>query len=262
MNKPMTVPPADWPGQCIMTHPGDLSPSDYAEPAPFLLPASEPVLSTLSVSVLTEHCTRELSNYRRGNPSNDQYAVELLRRATVQGDQDAWQWLHQSFSEVVRGWLRCHPSKEAACHLDSEENYVAQAFERLWQVTVHQQLEFSTLAAALRYLRASLNGALLDTLRAYSRPREVSLPEPDDLGEPQVEDSTGSGEVWEILQTMLPNVREQRLAYLLFHCGLKPREILHFCPQEFSDVREIYRLRRNIMERLLRNADRLRWRLN
>jgi hypothetical protein len=180
----------------------------------------------------------------------------------VQGDQDAWQWLYQSFSEVVRGWLRRHPSKEAACHLDSEENYVAQAFERLWQATVRQQLEFSTLAAALRYLRASLNGALLDALRAYSRPREVSLPEPGDLGEPQVEDSTDSGEVWEILQTMLPNVREQRLAYLLFHCGLKPREILHFCPQEFSDVHEIYRLRRNIMERLLRNADRLRWRLN
>ncbi len=50
---------------------------------------------------------------------------------------------------------------------------------------------------------------------------------------------------------MLPNKREQRLAYLLFHCGLKSREIVRFCPQE----QEIYQLRRIILERVLRNAD-------
>ena len=61
---------------------------------------------------------------------------------------------------------------------------------------------------------------------------------------------------------MLPAGREQRLAYLLYHCGLKPREIVRFCPQEWSDIQEIYHLRRNLMERLLRNADQLRWRLN
>jgi hypothetical protein len=61
---------------------------------------------------------------------------------------------------------------------------------------------------------------------------------------------------------ILTNPREQRLAYLLFHCGLGPREMIRFCPQEWSDVQEIYRLRRNIMERILRNADHLRWRLS
>jgi hypothetical protein len=61
---------------------------------------------------------------------------------------------------------------------------------------------------------------------------------------------------------MLTDDREQRLAYLHFHCGLKSREIVHFCSQEWSDVREIYRIRRNIMERLLHNTDQLRWRLS
>ena len=61
---------------------------------------------------------------------------------------------------------------------------------------------------------------------------------------------------------MLPGEREQRLAYLLYHCGLKPREIVRFCPQEWSDVKEVYRMRRNIMERLLHHADQLRWRLS
>ena len=77
-----------------------------------------------------------------------------------------------------------------------------------------------------------------------------------------MEDQIDSSEVWEILQTVLPNRREQQLAYLLYHCGLKPREIVHFCPQEWSDIRGIYHLRRNILKRILRNADQLCWRLN
>ena len=81
-------------------------------------------------------------------------------------------------------------------------------------------------------------------------------------GEPGAEDQTDSLEVWEIVQTLLPDRREQRLVYLLYHCGLKPREIVQFCAPEWSDVREIYRLRCNILHRLRRNADQLRWRLS
>jgi hypothetical protein len=150
-----------------------------------------------------------------------------------------------------------------ACRLESEENYVAQAFERFWQATtLNQRMEFSTLAAALQYLRASLNGAILDMLRVYARPREVPLPGPGEPGEPLVEGSSDHSEVWDTLHMILSNPREQRLAYLLFHCGLKPREIVRFFSHEWSDVQEIYRLRRTIMEQVLRNADRMRWRLS
>ena len=203
-----------------------------------------------------------MSTYLCGSPSNDEYVVELLRRAVVQGDQDAWVGVQQCLGEVVRRWLRRHPNREAACRLNSEENYVAVAFERFWQVTIDQQIEFSTLATALHYLRMSLNGAILDRLRASSRPKEVPLPQPGSSEEPLMEDATSGAEVWELLQSMLLNVREQRLAYLLFHCGLKPGEIVHCCSREFSDMCEIYRLRRNIMERLLRNVDHLRLRLS
>ena len=216
----------------------------------------------LSVPALVERCRRETAAYRRGEPSNDTYGLELLRRAIQCADQDAWQALHQCFDETVRGWLHSHPRRESACRLETEETYVALAFERFWQATSQQKLVFQSLAAALSYLRASLHGAILDTIRAYSRPREVTLPEPGEPGEPQVEDQAESLEVWEVIQSMLPNERERRLAYLLYHCGLKPREIIRFCPQEWSDIQEIYRLRRNIIERLSRNVDSIRWRLS
>jgi DNA-directed RNA polymerase specialized sigma24 family protein len=204
---------------------------------------------------------REIGTYRKGQPSDERFGVELFRRATVQGDQDAWACLRQCFGELVRGWMYRHPAWEVASGLESEENYLALTFERFWLAAAyHQQLNFSTLASALKYLRVSLNSAILDVLRA-SRSKEVALPEPDSPGEPAVEDTVESGELWEFLQQLFPNEREQRLIYLLYHCGLKPREIVRLCPQAFNDVREVYRLHRSIVERLLRNADRLRWRL-
>lgn len=103
-----------------------------------------------------------------------------------------------------------------------------------------RQVSFKALAAALQYVRA---GAILDTLRAYSRQNESPLPEPG------AEDQADSLETWEMLQTLLPNRRERRLAYVLYHCGLKPREI----------VQQIYHMWRNMLDRLMRIADQLRW---
>jgi hypothetical protein len=214
----------------------------------------EATCEAMSIPVLAAQCSKEIDNFRRGEQWTDKYGLELLQRAIVQGEQEAWIGLQHCFSGLVYSWLRRHPKREVALRLESEENYVAQAFERFWRATIlTQRVEFNTLAAALQYLRASLNGVILDTLRAYARPGEA--------GEPQAEDNPDSSEVWETLQTMLSNERELRLAYLLFHCGLKAREIMRFCPREWSDVSEIYRIRRNIMERLLHNADQLRWRL-
>jgi hypothetical protein len=216
----------------------------------------------LSLSALVEQCRREIEAYRRGEPSNEAFGLELLHRAIVQGDQDAWSGLQQCLDEIVRDWLYGHLRREAALRWESEESYVALTFERFWQATVQHQVAFRTLAGALAYLRASLNGAIVDTLRANVRSREVPLPEPGAPGEPCFKDCPASLELWESLQRVLSSEREQRLAYLLYHCNLKPQEIVRFCQQEWPDVQEIYHLRRNILERFLRNTDQLRWRFN
>jgi len=198
----------------------------------------------------------EIDKYRHGEPYQDRYCLELFRRALVPCDSLAWKVVQQVFNETMIGWMRSHPLREAACRFENEENYVSQAFTRFRKATVgNQKVEFPTLAAALQYLRASLNGAILDTLRTYSRSKRIPLLEPNEPEKPLVENHDGGCEVWEVFRKLLLSEREQRLAYLLIHCGLGPREIVRLYPEEFSEVGEIYRLRRNIFERLLRNVD-------
>jgi len=188
---------------------------------------------------------------------NEGYCLELLRRIIAEGDQEARTELQHYWNEILLGWLHCHPRRKMACRWESEEHYVAMAFERFWQGAVEGQVVCQALAEVLIYLRTCLNGVVLETLRTKSHPGESSRPGPGEPGKPHVDDHPDASEIWARLQTMLDDQREQRLAYLLYNCGLKPREIVRFYPQEWSDVQEIYGLRRAIVEHLLDNANQL-----
>jgi hypothetical protein len=173
--------------------------------------------------------------------------LELLRYASTYDDLESWTAFQQSLEETILTWLHEHPGREAACRLQSERHFVALAFERFWQTVVRRQVACETLAEVLVYLRASLNGAILEALRVSSRPRAVSermSAERDLQGHPQ------SLDIWGWFQARPSSEREGRLAYLLYHCGLEPSEIVRYCPQEWSDVREVARLRRIILKRL------------
>jgi hypothetical protein len=219
------------------------------------LPGStEFTASIMSLNVLAEHCLSEIKRYRVGEFHNDTYFVELLRRATLQGNQDAWEMVKQSLSMTVREWLAHLPKREVWYQSASEEEYIAEAFARFYEAAVERQVEIDQLSNALRYLQACLNSALLDKLRASTPRREIPLREPTNSEGSAAVDLT-CDEFWEMLRKMLPNSREQHLAYLLFHCALKPREVMHLFPLEFQDVQEISRLRRSIIERLLDHMD-------
>lgn len=217
-------------------------------------------LRQMDLGSLANRCGDEMKLLRRKQAFDDQYCLEIFRRAILERLEPAWEMLQQRFGETVRIWLRSHPSYDLALLRDSEENYVALTFSRFWYAVRDQRLEFPTLYAALSYLHATLNGVIIDTLRAHLGNRELPLPAADSPDEPFSHDEPGDEEaLWKILQELIPNARERRLVYLLYYCGLKPREILLRCPQEFADIKEVYRLNHNILERLRRNRDRLRW---
>lgn len=221
-------------------------------------------LDEMSLAELTKCCAQEMSKYRRKEISSDRYCLEILRRAVVLRNDQAWAVLQQQFNENVRLWLARHPYRETALRYEVDQSYIDDAFRRFWQAIKDQHLIFATLASALSYLHLCLNCAIMDTLRAYSRPKEEPIPDymQGSFEGPGIEDRYHEEELWEVIESLLPGEKEKRLAYLLFYCNLKPREIVRYCAAEFSSEEEIYRLKRNIMERILRNVDKIRWRLD
>ena len=218
-------------------------------------------LGQMTLATLSEYSALEISKYRRNEPSDDRYCLEILRRAAALRSNEAWTVLLQLFSENVRLWLARHSHREAALRHEIEQNYVDDAFRRFWQAVTDQKLSFNSLGGALCYLRLCLHCAVMDTLRTYVRSNVESIPDHGHSDELQTEDRYHENELWETIRNVLPSERERRVAYLHFHCNLKPREIVRYCPGEFRSEEEIYRLKRNIMERIMRNADKIRWRL-
>ena len=173
--------------------------------------------------------------------------LELWLRASRQGDLEAWAAFQLDLEETVLAWFHEHPGCEAASRVQSDSHFVALAFEQLWHLVVQEQVACETLSEVVVCLRASLNAAILETLRDSRRPKAVSSSWSD--GEECPERSV----VWDRLLSGLSTRREQRLAYLLYHCGLEPAEIVRSCPQEWSDVREVARLRRSILMQLMQS---------
>jgi hypothetical protein len=169
----------------------------------------------------------------------ERYCLDLFHRALARKDQQAQFQLH--FGETVRGWIRHHFKRELASHFKQEEYYVAQTFACFWQITSrYQESEFSTFAAILQHLHASLNSIIIAARRASLSTTVAMATMPND-----------GAEVWKRVQSLLTDSRQQRIAYLLFHCGLKPREIVQSFPEEFSDVSEISHIRYKIMAGIL-----------
>src|SRR6266853_2185456 len=122
-------------------------------------------------------CSVSREQLAMSEDSNCRGAIHCaLRRALVQRNLQAWEWVQRSYRETLLNWLHSHPSREAACRLAGEDYYVSQAFERLWQATAdNQKLAYMQSTALLKYLHTSLNSALLDALREPSP--EKGLPQ-------------------------------------------------------------------------------------
>lgn len=194
---------------------------------------------------------KEISNGDFGDTSHDRHYLAMFRRASKERNQGAQRWLQHHFSAAVLDWVHSHPRRELACRLHAEEYYVIETFNRCWQTSLHDQdFDFKSMADVLSYLRVRLNGVILDELRSYAQPGGGQFPKPVAAREPLAHDDDSGHEVWRVIEEKLSDARELRLAYLLFHCALKPREIVRRCPQEFNDVGEVSRMCRDIMELL------------
>lgn len=207
--------------------------------------------TNMSLEALVAQCSREINAAASGEAHSEQYWKELLCRATVQRDDAAREALLYHLRRLVRTLIGSHPRKELAYQVETEAYYVTRACEQFWQAAVAQEAALDRPSTALQYLRVSLNGVILDALRAHAHLEMISSLDP--VEKQGLEEKAGEGDqvCWKSICKLLPSEREQRAAYLLFCCGLQPGDIICLYPQEFNSLQEIARVRYTIIERLL-----------
>jgi hypothetical protein len=182
-----------------------------------------------------------------GDANHHQKYLEMFCRALKEHNQDAQRWIEHQFRAKLVDWIRTHPSRDQACQLHSEEYFVIEAFKRSWQASIeHQEYDFKSIGDFLHYLGVCLNAAMLDALRGCSRSGMAQL----EVSASFSNDDHGNGEVWRLIEEKLSDARKRHLAFLLFHCALRPVEIVRRCPREFNDVQEVSRMRRDLIELL------------
>jgi hypothetical protein len=91
-------------------------------------------------------------------------------------------------------------------------------------------------------LQVCLNAVIIDILRVHALLKRVPLAEATDYRE-AIPEAFGIGsKVRKNIQYLLSQTQDQSLAYLLFHCGLKPEEVLQTYPQEFGTIQHVTHL--------------------
>jgi hypothetical protein len=234
-------------------------------------PAGADDLSGLTVAELARATKQEAEKFQRGEPSQDAFGVELFRRAVCDRDTAAWQAVGAQYRGLLLTWIKRHPASPLV-HED-DDYWIHQAFTRFWQAVNTERIHhFTTLAALLSYLRMCTHSVLMDEVRARKSvtntvleadsgpvrdPASGDAPEHEYADAEDVSDlvvSRLSGqEVWRVIARELPAESERLVVYLSFAHYMTPGEIQCRHHDRFPTASDVYRVKRNALDRLRRS---------
>ncbi len=215
-------------------------------------------IGELSLSELARRCREETLRFLGGLERNDAFCFEIFRRAVVDRDDGAWEAIVGQYRGIVLAYVGQHSA--AAVLREPDDYWLNRAFQRFWSaVGPNRFASFPDLPALLKYLKLCVHSVLLDELRAR-RPGlsldEVPETMPSRLNAESAVVGNLSGEqLWAVITRELQDEAEQKVAFLSFARDLKPAEIAARHPTLFASVADVYRIKRNIIERLRRNPE-------
>jgi DNA-directed RNA polymerase specialized sigma24 family protein len=219
-----------------------------------------PQTELLSTTELARYCSEETNKFLKQSASDDRFCLELFRRAIIQRDDPAWASIYQQYAPLVLTWIAQHQSAASLLGQDGSASLVNAAFAKFAQALTPAKMEnFTSLAAILKYLKMCVHSVVADEVRArQARQLEETLetiehePAADDPAD-NVVSNISAQHLWQIVQEELNGEEERVLIYLAYVQGMKPGEI---CVQQrrlFPTVDDVYRIKRNVLERLRRN---------
>jgi len=208
-----------------------------------------------AVPELLRLCRDETTRYLNREHSRDDFCLELLRRAIVERDQAAWAAVVGQYRGMVLSWQR--RGYGTAMQHEDDDHWVNRTFERFWlAVGPDRFASFPSLATLLQYLKQCAVTALLDEARQGARRRldeAIAVPSAPADPEPLTIGALAQRDLWELIVAETQDDAERLIAHESFILALKPSEIRERHPQHFVSTDEVYRIKRNLLDRLRRN---------
>jgi RNA polymerase sigma factor (sigma-70 family) len=170
--------------------------------------------------------------------------------------------IYQQFGPLVKGWVLRHP---AFPHTgEGADHFVNLAFMRLWGALTPEKCdEFDDTRSILRYLQTCTHSAIIDYLR--SRRKELldidsmdvqyQIEKKREIISQQIHHAIYCRQVLEAARERLKTTQERLVFHEAYVLGMKPQDIYQQHPDEFHNVREIYRIKENILARLRRDKE-------
>ena len=215
----------------------------------------------LLLKELITACWEETAKFRRDEPYRDDVCRELLRRGLCLRDEQAWEAIVEIYRGMVLAWIRQHPAHVAS---DEEEDHLNGAFERFWRAVGPDRFQlFTSTASLLRYLKMCVHSVLLDEVRRGRGAHLESLEklasaghEPvNTAGSPEtlVVDQLTTHDLWSTISEELTDESEWLATYLSFELNMKPSELHERYPDRYPTVADVYRVKRNVLDRMRRS---------
>lgn len=224
------------------------------------LDVDDSTLRTIGLPVVAEICARETERFFHRQEYDPSYCYELFRRAIQEQDESVWGVIYDQYNPLVAGWVRRHP---AFMDCGEEVQYIVnRAFERFWNaIGMARFQEFNDLASLLRYLQACVHSAIMHDLRNYERSDAERLAQTLEIknpsGEADLEEEAATRQhrrnLWREIEFRLQDDKERKVVFGSYLLALKPRELVEHFGNTFDDVKEVYRIKENVLARLRRD---------
>jgi DNA-directed RNA polymerase specialized sigma24 family protein len=219
-------------------------------------------LRVLGLASISHRCARETEFFFQRQRYDPRYCYELFRRAIIDRSQQAWELIYVQYRPLVAGWVGRHPAFPVSG--EEVQYFVNRAFEKMWGALSSDKFgRFPDLKSLLRYLQMCVHSVVVDQARAAEQALvDVQLEAAaahSASNAPREADRALAGvyrqEFWDQIRARLNDEKEQLVVYGSFVLALKPRELYAQSKGVFRDVKEVYRVKENVLARLRRDAE-------
>jgi DNA-directed RNA polymerase specialized sigma24 family protein len=190
--------------------------------------------------------------------SSDAVYYDLFRRAIEQRDADAWADISRHYRRLLAAWAT--QSSARSIIAEQPEDIADQAFARAWAALSSARFSaFPHIASLLAYLRTCVRATVIDHAREQAgQLRAVqSIVSTGTSAAPEqtVLEELDRTEIWRLIARMTSSPQEQVIVRESLVDALPPRAIQARHPEMFADVMQVYRVKRNLINRFQRNHE-------